>query len=224
MYDSFILNTPSHALIGAALRKGYGERWAVPLSAVLWGSVAPDIPLYLLSVGGGIYYTQIMGMGAADAARLMFDDLFFNDTGWKAAHNFLHAPLIVLTGLGLTWRSRGRGGLSTSTADIDTEIDTETNAEGTNRVGRWLFWFFAACLLHSVIDILTHHNDGPLILFPLNWSLRFHSPVSYWDPAYYGTPFTIFEITLDIVLLFYLLVPPARRWFAKKRSRPQQSG
>ena len=208
MYNRPTLNTPSHAIIGAALRKGPGKRWAIPLSAVLWGSVAPDIPLYLLSVGGGLYYTQIVGMAAGDAARLMFDDLFFNDIGWKAAHNFLHAPLIVLAGLGLTWRSR-----------FSTRAGTNTR---TRNVSHWLFWFFAACLVHSVIDILTHAMDGPLILFPFNWSLRFQSPVSYWDPAHYGIPFTIFEITLDIVLLFYLLLPPARRWFSKKRSYPSQ--
>ena len=215
MYNRFILNTPSHAIIGAALRKGPGKRWAIPLSAVLWGSVAPDIPLYLLSVGGGLYYTQIMGMAAGDAARLMFDDLFFNDIGWKAAHNFLHAPLIVLAGLGLTWRK----GFSTP---IDTDVNTETKPEGTDRVSHWLFWFFAACLVHSVIDILTHAMDGPLILFPFNWSLRFQSPVSYWDPAHYGTQFTIFEIALDIALLLYLLVPLARRWLSRRRSNLSQ--
>ncbi len=201
------MNTPSHALIGAALRKGYGKHWGVPLSAVLWGSVAPDIPLYLLSVGGGLYYTQLMGMEARAAAELMFDDLFFNSLWWKGLHNLLHAPLVVLAGLGLTWSSRGR-------ARRDADLSTRTETRAT-RIGHWLFWFFAACLVHTTIDILTHAMDGPLILFPFNWDLRFQSPVSYWDPEHYGIPFTIFELTLDVALLVYLLLPPARRWLSR---------
>ena len=89
----------------------------------------------------------------------------------------------------------------------------------TQRFRHWLFWFFAACFVHSVIDILTHAMDGPLILFPFNWSLRFQSPVSYWDPAHYGTQFTIFELTLDVALLVYLLLPPARRLLSRVSER-----
>lgn len=208
------MNTPSHALIGAALRRGYGERWGVPLSAVLWGSVAPDIPLYLLSVGGGLYYTQLMGMEARAAAELMFDDLFFNSLWWKGLHNLLHAPLVVLTGLGLTWQARGR-----ARRDADA---TQTEARAHN-LRHWLFWFFTACLLHTTIDIFTHAADGPLILFPLDWDTRFQSPVSYWDPEYYGVQFTIFELTLDVALLIYLLLPPARRWWSGGDSQAQQN-
>ena len=211
MYNTFTLNTPSHALIGAALRKGYAKRWGVPLSAVLWGSVAPDIPLYLLSVGGGLYYTQLMGMETRAAAELMFDDLFFNSVWWKGLHNLLHAPLVVLAGMGLTWRAKGKR-----------PSETGSSAQ---RLRHWLFWFFAACLVHTTIDILTHAMDGPLILFPLNWDLRFQSPISYWDPDYYGLQFTVFELTLDVVLLVYLLFPPARRWLSRRleSNQPHQN-
>jgi membrane-bound metal-dependent hydrolase YbcI (DUF457 family) len=31
----------------------------------------------------------------------------------------------------------------------------------------WL-WVGIGCGLHALTDILTHHNDGPLLLFPLD--------------------------------------------------------
>ena len=63
----------------------------------------------------------------------------------------------------------------------------------------------ASALLHSLIDMACHRNDGHMHFWPLsNW--RFVSPVSYWDPAHYGTAFSLFEATLGLlmaVLLFF---------------------
>lgn len=62
-------------------------------------------------------------------------------------------------------------------------------------------------MVHSVIDILTHFDDGPLLFFPFDWHMRFYSPVSYWDKAHYASQFFYFEIGLNIVLLGYLVLP-----------------
>ncbi len=70
----------------------------------------------------------------------------------------------------------------------------------------WLLWFCAAALLHTLIDIPTHADDGPLLLFSFDWRLRIRSPVSYWDPNYHGRTFAAFEAALDLLLLGYLLV------------------
>lgn len=69
-----------------------------------------------------------------------------------------------------------------------------------------MLWFALGAGLHSAIDILTHAGDGPLLLFPLNWTYRFSSPVSYWDPEYYGRIFAPIEHVLDVVLLIYIFV------------------
>ena len=61
------------------------------------------------------------------------------------------------------------------------------------RWGPALFWFAAACMLHTLIDIPLHYDDGPLVFYPLNWQARFYSPVSYWDPRRYGIPVAIME-------------------------------
>jgi len=49
----------------------------------------------------------------------------------------------------------------------------------------WLSVFFASMILHSCFDFPLHHNDAHHHFFPFSdW--QFLSPVSYWDPAYYG--------------------------------------
>ena len=76
---------------------------------------------------------------------------------------------------------------------------------GTRR--NWIFWLAAGCLVHTALDIPTHVTDGPLLLFPFEWSLRFRSPLSYWDSAYFGREFTMFELLLNVALLAYLFGP-----------------
>ena len=66
-------------------------------------------------------------------------------------------------------------------------------------------WFLAACLFHSLVDIVTHHDDGPLLLWPLEWTLRYESPVSYWDHQFHGNNFFIFEVILDLLLVMMLV-------------------
>ena len=56
-----------------------------------------------------------------------------------------------------------------------------------------------ACLLHSFVDIVTHHDDGPVLFWPLNWHFRFPSPISYWDNAHFGRQVGIFEWILGPV-------------------------
>jgi hypothetical protein len=62
-------------------------------------------------------------------------------------------------------------------------------------------------MVHSIIDILTHYNDGPVLFFPFDWHTRFYSPVSYWDRAHHANQFFWVELGLNIVLLAYLLLP-----------------
>lgn len=186
------MTTPSHLIVTAALHKGLKRRMPMVLSAVLLGSVAPDIPLFLLSTGTALYYLS-KGQDITDMHSFMFNDFFFNNPWWIIPHNLLHAPLLLLLGLALTWRYRRR----------------------LNSAARWVFWFLSATLLHTFVDLLTHATDGPLLLFPFDWSLRFHSPVSYWDPAHYGRQFFIFEMGLNVLLLSYLCRARLKRWLVQ---------
>ncbi len=217
------MQTYSHLIIVAAINQGLKNKEDKRISPgresvgatdylphthtfpFLFGSVAPDIPLILLTIVfmasdllAGRSLDPGNEMGRSNTGYL-FETLFYQDPWVKTAHNLFHAPILVIfyTLLGYwAWR---RGWM----------------------VGRWkwgapLFWFGLGCTIHTLIDIPVHYDDGPLLLFPFNFEARFYSPLSYWDPKRGGIPFTIFEHLLDLLLLAYLLV----NWW-KRRLRRQ---
>src|SRR5207302_1225003 len=105
--------------------------------------------------------------GVAPAGKSIMEylhfTLFYTDPVWIIAHNFFHSLIIntILIVLGYYgFRRRKRWGL-------------------------FVFWLAISMEFHTFIDIFTHHTDGPLFLFPVNWSYRFASPISYWEPAYH---------------------------------------
>ncbi|NNJ11995.1 metal-dependent hydrolase [Chloroflexales bacterium ZM16-3] len=197
------MNTPSHLIINAALRKraNAGGALAIPRSAFLLGAVLPDIPLWLLWIGAYVYYRYVLGDMAVTPMDPRFDQLYFTNPFWIAAHNLLHAPTLLLIVLGVLWRGRAM--------------------VGSRR--HWWFWFAAGCLMHTALDIPTHADDGPVLFFPFEWSIRFHSPMSYWDQRHFGRQFAIFELGLDLVLLAYLVMPwLVRRMRGHRSDSPPQ--
>lgn len=178
------MNTPSHLLMTAAARKAL-PRLHIPAGAVLIGSVAADLPLYLLSFGGYVYFHFSLGWSSSDTFSHMYDTLFYEDKIWMALHNVLHAPIVLVVGAALAWAAR----------------------RASPGPSRWLLWFLMACLLHSVVDIFTHHDDGPLLLFPFDWRMRYIGPISYWDSSHYGREFARIELVLDSFFLIYLFGP-----------------
>jgi membrane-bound metal-dependent hydrolase YbcI (DUF457 family) len=189
------MNTPSHVIINAALRKAL-PRIAIPRGAFLIGGFMPDMPLLLLSIGGFLYYRYVEGRPTRDIVIDMFNRLFFTDPFWIACHNLLHSPTMLLIFLAIFWRWRDQPG----------------------HRGHWFFWFFCGCMVHTALDIPTHVLDGPVIFFPFNWSYRFQSVISYWDENYYGREFTIFELCLNVLLLGYLFGPRLLRWLQQRRA------
>lgn len=180
----------------AALRRALPQ-WRIPRPAVFIGSVAPDIPLYLLTAGALVYFTQVEGWSTADATRHIFGTLYFDDIGWIAAHSALHSPVVLVAALAAMRTAAARK---------------------WTKAANWLSWFFAACLLHAIVDIATHYDDGPLVFWPLDWTVRFYSPISYWDPSHLGRQFTVFEIFFDGVCIAYLGAPWLWRRFRGDRN------
>jgi len=175
-------------------------------AAFLLGSIMPDIPLTLFTVAYFVYWRWF-----TDRSEFIFgptyDAIYFENPFMIAAHNLFHAPVPILC-IGLTgyWL-----------------MQRTNQGSGTQSTwwGRAFFWFAVACAFHSIVDILTHHNDGPLLLFPFNWQVRFISPVSYWDPDHYGDIFSVFELTLDVAILAWLLW----LWWSNRRiQRRAESG
>ena len=179
------MQTYSHALINGALAAPLRRRgWKVNGFAFVLGGVLPDMPFFLLTIMSEVYYRLIGGTPTGESPMIYAHmTLYFTDPLWIAAHNFLHAPLIILSlGVFGYWAAKQH-----------------------RRWGVFLLWFTLGAGLHAVIDIFTHADDGPVLFFPLNWSFRFNSPISYWDPEHYGLIFTSLEHLLDLVLIFVLV-------------------
>ena len=206
-YTHFIIT----AVLNRNLRRGQtaGEnRTALPplrSKPLLWGSVAPDIPLILMAVSA---MTADLVLGnrwgheesGASYTHYLFSYLYFNDPWVKSAQNLFHAPFLVAAYILVgywAWRK-------------------------ARAWGPGLFWFGIACLIHTTIDIAVHHDDGPLLLFPFDLTTRFHSPVSYYHPEFYGRQFTLFEHTLALAMLIYLVWG----WWRDRQARivVQQAG
>jgi membrane-bound metal-dependent hydrolase YbcI (DUF457 family) len=179
------VNTPSHFIIHAALAKR-AKNPNLVRSAFLWGAVAPDIPLVLLSMISPLYFRS-QGMPMSESMPYIFDTLYFSNPWWISAHHLFHAPFLLALYALFLYPLREK------------------------RWAKWLLWFVAGCALHTLVDILTHYDDGPLVFFPLNWSYRFHS-ISYWDRRHGGSWFAWLELALDVFLLGYLLIP----WLGRK--------
>lgn len=177
------MNTPSHFLITAALRKALSKRVDIPKGPFYFGSVAPDIAIYSNWLLAWIYYSVFLGWTNKESYDYIFEYLFFENPYWIITHNFLQSPLIIVGSLLLLL----------------------VKPISSMRFQRWWLWFILACFLHMVIDIFTHYDDGPLLLFPFDWKLRFYSPVSYWDVNHYARQFFYFEILLDLFLVLYLI-------------------
>lgn len=184
--------TPTHIVTNALLarfstrlRSGLLSTPAARRAFVIAGA-APDIPLYLLSAGAAAYYPLVRGLSIDETFRLAFDDLFYNSPLWIIGQNTLHSPFVAIALLLLA----GRGFLGRFT---------------------WLKAFAAGCLIHIAMDIPVHHNDGPLLLFPFDWTYRFASPVSYWDPAHYGNVLAPIDLGITILGSALLLIDYLRR-------------
>ena len=63
--------------------------------------------------------------------------------------------------------------------------------------------FAGGGLLHAVADFLVHHDDARRQLWPFS-DFVFRSPVSYWDPAHYGTVFAPVELAASLALCVFL--------------------
>lgn len=67
------------------------------------------------------------------------------------------------------------------------------------RIALIVIVFASSALLHVGIDFLLHHDDARAQWMPFtNWIFR--SPVSYWEPRYYGRVFMVLEIGLGLTL------------------------
>ena len=194
------MQTYTHFLMTAVLNTSLKARKvAVDSKMLLLGSVLPDFPLILLSGVTWLYYgwiNPVMGdarMQMQGGLFRLMDIFYFTDPVWIASISLFQSPLMLLAFSALGWWAYKRG----------------------YQWGLPLLWLMVGCSLHSFVDILTHHDDGPVLFFPFNWEYRFPSPISYWDRRHYAEIVSPLEHLFDLaVLIFY-----SARWVTQRFRR-----
>jgi len=220
------MNTWSHFLVNAIAKrpiqsqqeKNAPNTKLPPIhgKAFLLGSIMPDVPLILMSIGVIIYdlivgnftlqqfFNRSRGANSDGPPEeifnatigTLFSDWFFNDPWVITGHHLFGAPLLLLAYMGIgyfLWKKR-------------------------KKWGAFIFWIALGCMIHTLFDIPLHTDDGPLLFFPLNWDIRFISPVSYWDRDHHGEAWSIFENRANIVMIAWLI----GSWIWRK-VRPQKT-
>jgi len=113
---------------------------------------------------------------------LIWSDLYFRPH-WQLFFDLFNSiPLLGLAAL-VSWRVGATGALA----------------------------FFASMLLHCLSDLPLHNDDAHAHFRPIT-SWRFQSPISYWDPRYYGHLFAAAETLLVQLGAGVLLRSPVRAW------------
>jgi len=87
-------------------------------------------------------------------------------------------------------------------------------------VGMWVALYFSrtglallfgSIVLHCLEDLPVHVDDGHRHFWPLS-QFRFESPVSYWDPRYFGNIVAPIELGLMVVASIYVFRRVRSRW------------
>jgi len=178
------LQTYSHIILTALLNQKLQTQPHVPVHsrAFLVGAFAPDIALGILT-GQFLIKRRLAGSESVWCGE-EFNSIFFSNPVWIISHNLLHAPLLLVCLMMLGYVA----------------------GSSWHKTWGWtLLWFAVGCGIHTLIDIPTHHDDGPLVLFPIDGKLRFKSPISYWDRRHGAWFIAPIEHLLDILMLVYLL-------------------
>jgi hypothetical protein len=149
------------------------------------GGLIPDLPMYAIGLT-----LKVFGV----PSFLIFNVLYFMNW-WQIAnaigHSLLLWPLLAI----LCWFLRPRA---------------------SERAKFWLTFIAilaASATLHSVVDFLCHREDAHMHFWPLTW-WKFISPISYWNPLYYGRYVLVFEALMGIAMAIYLF-----RTYANKFTR-----
>ena len=164
------MNTQTHILIASALFARSGVGKRARNIAAVGGGLGPDIPIYIMFLWSKLTNTPEMEV---------WEKWYFSSP-WQdfcdAGHSIPIYWLLIMLGVFIVkW-----GGAKSD-------------------LGVILIIFALSALTHIAGDLFLHVNDAHAHFWPLSdW--RFSSPVSYWDPRYYGQYFSIIEIVLGLSL------------------------
>jgi hypothetical protein len=135
------------------------------------GGLLPDLPMFVI-------------VGILRATGYSFDDIFgrlYWSNWWQICNAIGHNIILWTALLAIAlYTKRHKKLLSMGKANM-------------------LLAFSASALLHSCVDFFVHREDAHMHFWPLsNW--KFVSPVSYYDRAHFGGPFSLFEAVIGIFM------------------------
>ena len=190
------MNTPTHFLIHLSLKKFCKDKKQILISSgFLWGAIAPDVLLYFTTIIYSLYAKVFWWMDGSEIFLYMFDYLYFHHPLWIFMYNLLHSLFLVWMFL---------------------IISIFIHNSYSKKLGFFLIWFFIWCLVHIALDVPVHHDDGPILFYPLS-EYRFSSPISYWDTRHFGSYFVIFEWFLFFSLLLYIIISNFLTYLIQKK-------
>jgi hypothetical protein len=176
------MNTQTHVLLSSVLFTRSGVGMRARNIAAAGGGLLPDVPIFLMFL-----WSKLTGAPEME----VWEKWYFNPPweGWfDMSHSFVLYWFLVMTGVAIV-KWGGRFG------------DT----------GVILVIFALSALSHAIADFFLHVHDGHAHFWPLSdW--RFSSPVSYWDPRYYGQYFSVAELMLGIGLCWMLFRRFRSKW------------
>lgn len=168
------MNTQTHLLLASALFSRPGRDNRLRNTAVVTGALLPDAVIFVMFA-----WSKLIGAPESE----VWSTWYFNPP-WLTAIDWMNSiPLfgvILLVGWVLPEQPRAY-----------------------NRLSAVLMLFALAAITHLLGDLPLHVDDGHAHFVPLtDW--RFVSPLSYWDPRYYGNIISLLELGLGLVLIFIL--------------------
>ncbi len=188
------METYSHAFFTWALAKHGVKAGRAAGIAAAAGAVFPDLP----SFAGTAYYVGTAylrkGWDSMHSEELL-DAIYFSGP-FGGTGSALHSAVPVVTLLVL-YRIFGLG------------------RRDRRRI---VLWFLLGWLGHAIVDFLTHVDDTRPLFWPVSdweWS----SPVSYYNPLYYGREFFAISHGLMLLTILWLLI----KRISGRRKKPASS-
>lgn len=182
------MNTQTHILLGATLLAWPGR----PLrnAAVLAGGLVPDISVLVMWASA-----KLAGMPES----LIWRDLYWQPEWQSAAAVTNSVPLYLALALAAT----GMGARLKPPGLPAGELP-DRHGKGSGLEWRVAILVFSlAAMMHVATDFPVHVHDGHPAFWPFsNWV--FQSPVSYWDPRYFGKYVSLVELGLAASLIAIL--------------------
>ncbi len=174
------MNTQAHILINTVLLTRKHSKKYL-YSAALWGALLPDLPIFV--------FFLVEGLRVGFGNPIIWRELYFSSRWTTVFAIFNSIPLSVCIVIG---------------GYIVKQLTARV------RTGVWLTIFGWSLFLHTISDLVLHHDDGHPHFFPFN-DFIFSSPISYWDPAHYGTLVGSIETAISLLCTLLLLLRTKKR-------------